>query len=188
MNRSIIDNGSAADEQSTVRRVKRWRFITIAGVLVFVALLAWGIVHAAQEQRKGGHAPDFTLTLYGGDEITLAELRGQIVVINFWASWCEPCREEASYLERVWQQRQSDGIMFIGIDYLDSEKEALAYLDQYGVTYPNGPDLASTIAQKYRIRGVPETFIINKQGQIVYFKSGPVTEDELLAELAKFEQ
>lgn len=168
-----------------IRCLRVWQTLAVGAVVLFVALMAAGIVRSAQEQRKSGPAPDFTLPLYGGGEITLSALRGQVVVLNFWASWCDPCRDEAPFLERAWRKRKDQGVMFIGIDYLDSEKEALAYLKEFDITYPNGPDLASKIAQKYRIRGVPETFIVDPEGRIVFFKPGPMTEQELLSELAK---
>lgn len=159
--------------------------VLLAVVVVLLALLAYGLVRQGVSQPKSGPAPDFTLQLFDGGQISLSELRGRPVIINFWASWCDPCRDEAPFLERAWRKRKDQGVMFIGIDYLDSEKEALAYLKEFDITYPNGPDLASKIAQQYRIRGVPETFIVNPEGRIVFFKPGPMTEEELLAELAK---
>ncbi len=185
MSETGFSPNNPAKPMSATRRLILWQIIAVAAVILFVALMAAGIVKSAQEQRKSGPAPDFTLSLFGGGEITLSELRGQVVVINFWASWCDPCRDEAPFLERAWRKRKDQGVMFIGIDYLDSEKEALAYLKEFDITYPNGPDLASKIAQQYRIRGVPETFIVNPEGRIVFFKPGPMTEEELLAELAK---
>jgi len=185
MSRTEPSLNNPAKPMPATRRLILWQTMAVAAVTLFVALMAAGIVRSAQEQRKSGPAPDFTLSLFGGGQITLSELRGQVVVINFWASWCDPCRDEAPFLERAWRKRKDQGVMFIGIDYLDSEKEALAYLKEFDITYPNGPDLASKIAQQYRIRGVPETFIVNPEGRIVFFKPGPMTEEELLAELAK---
>ena len=159
--------------------------IAIVAVMAFIVILAAGLVKSYQEQRRSGPAPDFTLTLFDGGEFTLSDYRGEVVVINFWASWCDPCRDEAPFLERAWLKRKDQGVKFIGIGYLDSDKEALAYLAEFNVTYPNGPDLASKIAPKYRIRGVPETFIVDPEGNIAFFKPGPMSEEELLRELAK---
>jgi len=181
----MVETGFSGGNAAETKRARLGKALSIGAVILFVALMAAGIFRSAQEQRKSGPAPDFTLPLYGGGEITLSSLRGRVVVINFWASWCDPCREEASFLEQAWRKRKEQGVMFIGVDYLDSEKEALAYLKEFNITYPNGPDLGSKIAQKYRIRGVPETFIVDPEGRVVFFKMGAMTEEELLAELAK---
>ncbi|MEZ4640203.1 MAG: TlpA disulfide reductase family protein [Caldilineaceae bacterium] len=93
---------------------------------------------------------------------------GQGVVINFWASWCDPCRDEADLLEQTWLREKDNGIVFLGLDYLDQEPAAKAYLAEFNVTYPNGPDLRSEIARRYGIKGVPETFFINPQGNCRY--------------------
>jgi len=103
-----------------------------------------------------------------------------VVVINFWASWCPPCREEAPVLERVWRQYRSQGVMFIGVDYMDTEREARAYLARFDITYPNGPDLGGRAANDYRIRGVPETFFITKAGRIAYVHIGSLDEGTLV--------
>ncbi|MEZ4681680.1 MAG: TlpA disulfide reductase family protein [Caldilineaceae bacterium] len=126
------------------------------------------------EQRAAGVAPDFTFTTFDGESIALSELRGQGVVLNFWASWCDPCREEAVLLEQTWQQEQANGIVFLGLDYLDQEPQAKAYLETYRVSYANGPDLQSKAARDYGIKGVPETFFIDPEGKIAYMVIGPI--------------
>ena len=148
--------------------------------LSLLGILTYGVIRKGVTQPKSGPAPDFTLTLFGGGQITLSELRGKGVVLNFWASWCPPCREEAPYLERAWRKYKDRGIVFIGVDYLDQEPQALAYIEEFQITYPNGPDLGSRIARRYFIRGVPETFLIDPQGQIKGFKEGPFTSLEEL--------
>jgi cytochrome c biogenesis protein CcmG/thiol:disulfide interchange protein DsbE len=96
-----------------------------------------------------------------------------VLLVNFWASWCKPCEQEASELEQAWQRYQGEDVVFIGVDYVDTEREALAYLDRFGVTYPNGPDLRTRISQAFRIRGVPESYVIAPDGTIVSVKIGP---------------
>ena len=85
----------------------------------------------------------WSFTTFDGEDIDLRELRGKGVVINFWASWCTPCREEADLLEQTWRREKGNGIVFLGLDYLDQEPAALAYLTEFDITYPNGPDLRS---------------------------------------------
>ncbi len=97
--------------------------------------------------------------------------------LNFWASWCDPCRDEAVLLEQTWQHERENGIVFIGLDYLDQEPAAKAYLAEFGVTYPNGPDLRSDAARRYGIKGVPETFFINPEGEITQLVIGPIVNE-----------
>ncbi len=149
--------------------------VLLVVAVALLALLAYGLARQGVSQPKSGPAPDFTLQLFDGGQISLAELRGRPVVINFWASWCDPCKDEAPLLEAAWRQYKDRGLMMIGIDYLDQEPQARAYLAQFQVTYPNGPDLQSRIARRYFIRGVPETFFISPDGQIRSFKEGPFT-------------
>ncbi len=159
------------------RRWGRWlAFALLGGMLVF---LAAGMVNAYTGPLSKGQAPDFTLTTFEGEVITLSQFRGQVVVINFWASWCQPCREEAAYLEATWRKYQDQGVVFIGIDYVDTEREALAYLDEFDITYYNGPDIGTRISELYYIQGVPETFYINRSGELRGVKIGPLSPPEL---------
>ncbi len=97
-----------------------------------------------------------------------------MVVVNFWASWCKPCEQEAADLQRAWEEYRPGGeVVFLGVDYIDTQKEALEYLQRFAITYPNGPDLGTRIAQAFRIRGVPETYIIDPEGELVFVKIGP---------------
>lgn len=123
---------------------------------------------------RGEQAPDFTLTTFDGQTITSADLEGKVVLLNIWASWCLPCEEEAAHLEQAWQYYQSrEDVLFLGVAYVDTEKESLAFIEKHGVTYPNGPDLGTLIYTSFRARGVPETFVINKLGEIASVKIGP---------------
>jgi len=96
------------------------------------------------------------------------------VVVNFWASWCKPCEQEAADLESAWQYYKPRGdVVFLGVDYVDTEPEAKAYLQKFNITYPNGPDLRTVASQAYRIGGVPETYIIDRNGKLAYAQIGP---------------
>lgn len=154
-------------------------------VLAVLALLAYGVIATGREPLSGGPAPDFTLTLFDGGQLALSELQGQVVVINFWASWCPPCRDEALVLERAWRSYHDRGVIFVGVDYMDTEPAAQAYIEEFGITYPNGPDLGSRIARDYHIKGVPETFFITPQGEIAEVFIGPLSEAQLTVTLER---
>ena len=153
--------------------------LTFAIVLALLGLLAWGLVKVQAGPRDKGRAPDFTLTGFDGRQAKLSELRGQVVIINFWASWCLPCREEAAYLEQTWRKYKDKGVVFIGVDYVDTEKEALAYIKEFDITYINGPDLGTRIAQAFNIKGVPETYYVAKNGELRGVQIGPLKSPQL---------
>lgn len=148
-------------------------------MLAILALLGWGLKRAQAGPIESGLAPNFSLTGFDGRSVTLSELRGQVVVINFWASWCPPCREEAAYLEQTWRKYDGQGVVFIGVDYADTEKEALAYIDEFDITYLNGPDIGTRISQTYNIQGVPETFFVDKNGNLRGVHIGPLAPPQL---------
>ena len=149
-------------------------------VLVWVVLIGLLVVLGLQmiQVRKGPvsvgeRAPDFVLTSFSGEQINNLDLAGKVIVINFWASWCKPCEQEAVELEQAYQKYKDQDVVFLGIAYADTETESLAYLAKFGVTYPNGPDLRTRITQAFRTRGVPETYIVGKDGILVDVKIGP---------------
>jgi len=168
--------------QETKRGVPAW-----AQILVWVLLLGLlGLVAAGMIRSKegpitpGDEVRDFTIPLFdnygynGQSELTLSDLRGKVVVINFWASWCKPCEQEAADLEAAWRYFEPSGdVIFIGIDYVDTEPEARAYLKKFDITFPNGPDMGTSVSQMFRISGVPETYFIDQNGILRYAQLGP---------------
>ena len=144
-------------------------------IFALLALLAFGLLRDQEGPVTIGEtAPDFTLTTFEGEQISLEDLKGKVVVLNFWASWCKPCEEEAAELETAWRIYQPGGeVVFLGVDYVDTETEAMDYLEKFDVTYPNGPDLRTQISQAFRIRGVPETYILDQDGKLAAFKISP---------------
>ncbi|MBW8011242.1 MAG: TlpA family protein disulfide reductase [Chloroflexi bacterium] len=170
-----IQMQSNPDEQNNAQG-KRWSLIfvwlLVAVLLLVVGLQLWkaqlGVVGV------GEVAPKFSLTLFDGEEITPADMEGKVVLVNFWASWCIPCEDEAYELQSAWEYYQgNEEVLFVGVDYSDTNTAALEFLDKFGVTYPNGPDLGTRISQDYRMQGVPETFIIDQEGIIAYVLIGP---------------
>jgi cytochrome c biogenesis protein CcmG/thiol:disulfide interchange protein DsbE len=181
-----------SDTQSA-KRLPGWTIVLGIGVLFVTGLLALLLIKPPQKSLCDEQAPDWTLTLFdeyrGGwksQSISLTDLHGKGVVLNFWASWCKPCEEEAAELEAAWRAYKDKGIMFVGVDYLDQDPAAKRYLQKFNITYPNGADLASKISKRYTIRGVPETFFINPQGKIVGCrKIGPLSASELRQRIAE---
>jgi cytochrome c biogenesis protein CcmG/thiol:disulfide interchange protein DsbE len=153
----------------------KWGSILVwVGVLGLLAVLGFGLIRSRQGPVAVGEwAPDFILETFEGEQINTVDLKGNVVVINFWASWCKPCEQEAVELEQAYQKFRDQGVNFIGVAYTDSEPEALAYLSKFNITYPNGPDARTSISAAYRIRGVPETYIVGVDGTLVDVKIGP---------------
>ncbi len=103
-----------------------------------------------------------------------------MIVVNFWASWCGPCRSEAPALQQVWEAYQDRGdVVLLGVDYVDNTEDALGYIREFGITYPNGPDLGTRISDAYHIQGVPETFVVGKDGNVFQFIYAGVTARDL---------
>ncbi len=145
--------------------------IVLVAVLVNRLTAANHIISGTAIAPLVGHpAPDFTLTTWNTPNqpsIELASLKGKPVVINIWASWCEPCKTEVPAFQAAWQQHQHDGIVFLGIDYQDTATDAQHFLQQYGVTYPSGPDASGSISVNYGVSNVPTTIFIDRSGTVV---------------------
>jgi cytochrome c biogenesis protein CcmG/thiol:disulfide interchange protein DsbE len=171
--------------------VPRWAQIFIWVVLVgLLVLVGLGMKRTQQGTvQPGDKIPDFSLALYSGYEyngqaaVQLSALRGKAVLINFWASWCKPCEQEAASLEGAWNYYEPGGkVVFLGVDYVDTEPAARVFMKKFGNTYPNGADLGTRISQMFRIKGVPETYILDPQGVLKYIKIGPfVSIDDIRA-------
>ncbi len=141
------------------------------------------IVLIAPEER--GPAPDLSGPTLEGGEFRLGDHLGEIVVLNVWASWCAPCRAEAPVLEAVWQEVQDDGVQFVGLDTRDTEEAALAFLEAYGVTYPNVIDadgrLQLLFSDTLPPQAIPSTLVVDREGRVAGRIIGRVTEATLTA-------
>ena len=172
---------SPVDEQSTRRRRLSpvWAAAGAVG-LVVLTLLAYSIATGPGAPLQAGQAaPNFEFVGLQGEQIDLDAHRGEIVVVNFFASWCEPCREEAAGLEATWRQYQAEEVQFFGIAYKDARSKVRSFLDQFAVTYPCALDLGNRTARAYGVTGVPETFVIDRQGRLFQHVVGPIGQAEL---------
>ena len=116
------------------------------------------------ERGTGEQAPDFGLTLFNGESLRLSDLRGKVVVLNFWGSWCPPCRKEMPAFQRIWEEYQDKDVVFLGVAVSDRETTARAFAKKVGVTYPLGLDRTGAITVAYRVLSFPTTFVIGRQG------------------------
>ena len=128
-------------------------------------------------------AADFDLELLTGGSLSLSDLRGKVVLVDFWASWCPPCRQEAPDLARVYLEYQDRPVEFVGVDIWDDPRGARDYLEQFQVPYPNGVDAQGSIAIDYGVRGIPEKFFVGPDGTIVKKFVGPIKAADLRAVL-----
>jgi cytochrome c biogenesis protein CcmG/thiol:disulfide interchange protein DsbE len=162
--------------------------VSLLGLLAY-AMFAPEEARVGQNWRVAGsgylvpegemEAPDFTAVMFDGGEVNLSDLRGQIVVVNFWASWCTPCRDETPLLEAV-QDNLGDDVVLVGLNSGDTEDNARAFLDEFSVTYTVARDVNGAIAVDYGVTGMPETFVIDADGNYAVKYLGEVRSLEQL--------
>ena len=163
------------------RSAPRWlvivAFAFLAGLLVLMGL---GLARGGQGPLNVGQpSPVFSLATFDGQTIPVGSLKGKVVVVHFWASWCTSCYDESVLMEQAWQKYRPGGdVVFMGVDYVDTEAPALAFIRKYGFDFFNGPDLRSEISAAYHITGVPETYIIDRQGNLAFIQPGPFSSPE----------
>jgi cytochrome c biogenesis protein CcmG, thiol:disulfide interchange protein DsbE len=180
------------------------RFITVGLIALFVALLAYGVlskpadttIDSSLADATAPAAPGFELNLLQegrpgprlerrlgratvDGRLALGELRGAPVVLNFWASWCPPCREEAPRLERAWRAARGRGVVFLGLDMQDLTGDARDFMREFGISYPTVRDPGDEVARDWGVSGLPETFFISAHGRVVAHVIGAISSGQL---------
>jgi len=159
------------------------QLLALAGVAGLLALLVWKLSHQQHAPPVGSVAPGFTLRrLDGSGRVSLASYRGRPVVLNFWASWCNPCKGEAAVLERDWTRYRSRGVKFLGVDYHDLASDARRFVSAHALTFTMLQDGSGRVTGSYGISQVPETYVLNRQGRIVAHLAGPITDPNFAGE------
>lgn len=163
-------------------------FVLLLGLLVVLGI--WMKKSKVTSLEIGAQIPDFSVTTFEGETYRISELNGKLVLVNFWSSWCSSCDEEGFALEEVWQDVKSSGdVVFIGVNYVDTESDSLDFIEKYGLTYPNGPDLGSKISEIFMVEAVPETYLIGRDGTLAATKIGAFeSADEIRAFLEGTDQ
>ena len=144
----------------------------IAARLFLGTMLAGALVTPASGSNRMEAAPDFSLMNRNGEMVTLSEFRGQVVLINFWATWCAPCRKEMPYLEQIYQRYERLGVTLLGVNVEDGPEEAKAFLKETPVTFPVLFDTDKTVSSLYGVEAMPTTILVDRQGKIRFIHYG----------------
>ena len=182
----------------TIRRLRATRAVlwALVGVMTVVWLFYGGGLESITAMTRpapeavatadvGQAAPSLKLPLVGGGEQDVATYRGRPVILNFWATWCDPCRAEMPVFERAQQQYRDRGLVVLGVDFQERDPEIVAFLSEIGVTFPSLVDRTGEVTRQWRATGLPTTFLIDRQGIIRDVRVGAFTDDMLESRLTK---
>lgn len=171
--------------------------LTVLAVALLGGLFAYGLLRGEPDRDiptalKGKPAPAFELPVHEhyvsqfGETLSLEELEGRPLVVNFWASWCAPCYDEAPVLQAYWERYEDTGVVFVGVQTQDRGKraEGRVFIDLFGLSFPNVVDDDSAVSVDWGLFGVPETFFVSRDGVVLDKHVGPVTPQVLDAQLA----
>jgi peroxiredoxin len=189
---TLKTNREEAIEARRRKERRRGRILLVA-LGAFAVLTVYSAARRVQEQgtdvaglsiadyraRTSGDrrpAPQFTAPALGGGELSSSDFEGRVAVVNFWASWCGPCRLEAPDLEATWRAYEGRGVQFLGVNFRDDRYAARAFKDEFGLTYPSAFDPSGSLAHKFQVLALPSTFVISDEGWIEYHFTGVVTE------------
>ncbi len=177
------------------------RIVAVAIAVLFVALLIYGLLSKATNDTIDEPAPALELPVLdrgslgpvlgarvgpalAGPQLSLSELHGIPVVLNFWASWCDPCKAEAPLLQRAWQGARGGGVLFLGLNMQDITDDAHAFIRDARITYPSIRDRSNGVARRWGVTGLPETFFVSPNGRVVGHVIGAVSERQLAEGIA----
>jgi cytochrome c biogenesis protein CcmG, thiol:disulfide interchange protein DsbE len=163
------------------------QLVALAAVAGLLGLLVWRLTHQQHAPKVGTAAPGFTLSLLTGKgEIDLTDLRGKPVVLNFWASWCGPCKSEAKVLEQSWRRYRGQGVVFVGVDFHDVARDARRFVAAHDLTFPVVQDGSGDVTSgRYGVSQVPETYVVGRAGKILVHIAGPITSASFAGEFRR---
>lgn len=182
-----------SEQPAHATRRRRWRravvvaaIVGAVGVAAVAGVVAGGAADPGGRVKVEGAAPGFDLPRVGadGERVRLADFAGEPLVVNFWASWCVPCRKEMPALQAV-AERLQGRVAFVGINHLDASEDAADFQRAVGASYPSGHDPDGAVAREWAVMGLPTTIVVDSDGRIVARRLGEVSEDELLGLLAE---
>ena len=185
--RTLHPGGTA--ERIATRLPRTW--LVVAAAMPLVLRAAWGALVVARDAGTRGasigtQAHDFALADLDGNPVRLADLRGRPVLVNFWASWCVPCREEAPHLARF-DREMKERARLVGVDFQDAKDDALAFVREFGWRFPNVRDPQGELASRYGLAGLPTTYVIDADGRIAKALSGAQTFEGLVRAVEEVE-
>jgi len=203
--RSIgVASSQDADPVASRRRLsRRERMLAIGGAVAGLLLIALVWLLTGRNAQSGRLpiaemrkvAPAFALPGLHGETVRLSDYRGKVVLVNFWGSWCEPCKEETPALAGVYRKLQDQGLMIIGVDLRNQERpgpdgdaDVRAFTERYGVTYPIALDIAGETARAFQIYPLPTSFVVDQNGMIRYVRVGQITAEEVETLFARLQQ
>ena len=152
--------------RTSIARLRGWR------AAFAWALAAPGVLGAAAPRAPTTLAPDFTLRTLDGQKLRLGEQRGQVVLVNFWATWCGPCRQEMPHLNKLYEKYKSSGFVLLGVNVDDDTRQAAGVADKLGVKFPVLPDADKRVSRQYDLSAMPSTVLIDRDGKVRFLHRG----------------